>query len=254
MKLLHAPSRPLTPALLFVLLAVKTASAGQQASGWNPEPETLDYTIEWHMVTAGAATVRQSRNGSNWNFDMKLESAGIVNRLYHVLDTYQAVMTGHFCGINIFMDAQEGKKHIQTRLDFDNTGHKVSYDERNFTNKNSQKMELDIQPCTYDIIGALVVLRTEPPAVGKPVILPITDGKKFAMAKIEALGKESLKISGKSYSTVRYEGFVFDNVLYKRKGRLFIWLTDDTDHVPVQFQIHAGFPIGNVNAELTKRE
>ncbi len=41
---------------------------------------------------------------------------------------------------------------------------------------------------------------------------------------------------GKTYPAIRYEAFVFDDVLYKRKGRLQVWITDDADRLPVMFR------------------
>jgi hypothetical protein len=43
-------------------------------------------------------------------------------------------------------------------------------------------------------------------------------------------------------------------VLYKRKGRLFIWLTDDADRTPVQLRFQLGFPIGTISLALDKQQ
>ena len=89
---------------------------------------------------------------------------------------------------------------------------------------------------------------------GKSMTVPITDGKKLASAKIEGQGKDKLTINGASYNTVRYEAYLFDNVLYKRKGRLLVWITEDADRIPVQLRLEMGFPIGNVTVELQKQQ
>ena len=78
--------------------------------------------------------------------------------------------------------------------------------------------------------------------------------KKIAYAKVEAQAKENISVDGKQYATVRYEPFIFDEVLYRRKGRLLIWMTDDADHVPVQMRFQMGFPIGSITLELEKHE
>ncbi len=109
-------------------------------------------------------------------------------------------------------------------------------------------------PCTYDILGALATLRTSNLPPGKSTVVPITDGKKFAQAKIEALSKETINVGGKNYATTRYEAFVFDNVIYKRHGRLLIWISDDPARLPVQFRLLMGFPIGTITVSLEKSE
>jgi Protein of unknown function (DUF3108) len=220
-----------------------------------PYPEKLSYHIEWHSILAGQAKLDLSRaSPQNWELSLNLESAGVVSRLYRVLDSYKVQSNLEFCGSNSVLDAQEGKRHRITRLTFQNSQKKVAYEEHDVLKNTSTKNELDIPPCTHEIAGALASLRLRDLEPGKTIFIPITDGKKLANAKIEAQGKESVTIDDKKYNTVRLEAYLFDNVLYSRKGRLFVWLTDDTDRIPVQFRIQLGFPIGTILLQLDKRE
>lgn len=220
-----------------------------------PYASKLTYDVTWRMLSAGEAWVNlTAANSGSWNLNLDLRSAGVVSRLYRVLDAYKASMNSGFCGQNAVLDAQEGKKHTLSRLMFDNTRHKVIFDERDLNKNTTEKKELDIAPCTYEITGALANLRTFNLPPGKSASLPITDGKKVAYARVESQARENLTVAGKSYSTVRYEAFLFDNVLYKRKGRLFIWMTDDPQRLPVQFRLQMGFPIGNIMVQLEKEE
>ncbi len=220
-----------------------------------PCPEKLTYRIEWRMVNAGTAIIDQTHApGDGWNLNLNLQSAGLVSRLYRVVDTYKVNTGERFCGSSAALDAQEGKKHIVTRLTFESSRKRVSYEEHDLVKNATTKKELDAPPCTYEIIGALAALRLRPPDLGKAMTVPVTNGKKLVFAKIEAEARENVNVSGKNYSAVRYEAFLFDNVLYKRKGRLFIWMTDDPEHLPVQLQLHLGFPIGNITIQLDKEE
>jgi hypothetical protein len=45
---------------------------------------------------------------------------------------------------------------------------------------------------------------------------------------------------------------VFNNVLYRRKGRLLIWVTDDAQRLPVQLRFMFSFPLGDITLELEK--
>lgn len=220
-----------------------------------PAPEKLTYLIEWHGVNAGTAVLQLSKAPqNNWQFDLDLQSAGLVSRLYRVDDHYKMISTGHFCALSTYMDAQEGKRHHQTQLTFRTMQHKVDYYEHDLVKNTTTKSQLNIAPCTHDVIGALATLRTIDLQPGKTAILPVTNGKKMVEARVDAQAKEKITAGGKSYQTVRYEAFLFDNVLYKRKGRLFLWATDDADRLPVKMQVQLGFPIGTVLLELEKRE
>jgi hypothetical protein len=221
-----------------------------------PYPEKLSYRIEWRLVTAGTATVQLSRlSPDHWQLELDLESAGMVNRLYRVLDKYKVISNDRFCPSISVLDAQEGKRHRLTRLTFENSRRKLEYDERDLIKNTTSNRVLDIPPCTHDIAGALSALRLMNIEPGQSATLPITDGKKMATAaRVDARSREDVTIEDKTYHTIRYEAFLFDNVLYKRKGRLFIWLTDDADRIPVQLRFQLGFPIGTISLELQKQQ
>lgn len=242
---------------LVALCVAGLALAQQQSPKGSrfPYPEKLSYRIEWRLVTAGTATVRLSRHSPDrWQLDLDLESAGMVNRLYRVLDRYKVISNDRFCPSTSVLDAQEGKRHRLTRLTFENSRHRVEYDERDLIKNTTSKHVLDVFPCTHDIAGALAAMRLMNVEPGQSATLPITDGKKMVNARVDAKSRESVTAADKSYRTIRYEAFLFDNVLYRRKGRLFIWLTEDADRIPVQLRFQLGFPIGTISLELQKQQ
>lgn len=220
-----------------------------------PYHEKLHYRIEWRLITAGTADVELAPISSRtWETKIKLESAGVVTRLYEVHDDYGVRADEKFCAATSTLKALEGKRSRYTTLNFDPTRKKVHYEERDLVTNHVSSHELDIPACTHEIAGALAALRTLTVEPGKSIQLPITDGKRFAMARIEAQEKETIVVDGKSYPTIRYEAYIFDNVIYSRKGRLNLWLTDDAERLPVQMRIRLGFPIYNINLYLEKQE
>ncbi|HEY1947577.1 MAG TPA: DUF3108 domain-containing protein [Bryobacteraceae bacterium] len=242
------------PIVLLMLLSAPGVARQKPDGKSFPFPEKLTYRVEWRMVTAGSAVINVSRNGPNWQTDLHLESSGFVSRFLRVLDTYHVVSDEHFCGINSSLEAREGKRHAVTTMLFDNARHKLSYSEQDFVKNTSDKQEIDIAPCTHETLGALQALRQLTIEQGKTITFPITNGKKMVDAKVEARNPEKITVNDKKYSAFRYEAFIFDNVLYRRKGRLFVWMTDDAERVPVQLQFQMGFPIGNITLQLEKQE
>jgi hypothetical protein len=244
--------------LLFSLgctLAMPYSLADTSAPGRFPYHEKLHYRIEWRLITAGTADVELGPISSHtWETKIKLESAGVVTRLYEVHDDYGVRTDEKFCAATSTLKAQEGKRNRNSTLNFDPVRKKVHYEEHDLVTNHVTNRELDIPACTHEIAGALSALRTLALEPGKSIQLPITDGKRFALARIEAQEKETIVIDGKSYATIRYEAYVFDNVIYSRKGRLNLWLTDDADRLPVQMRIRLGFPIYNINLYLEKQE
>ena len=247
----------LVDAVLAVPFYLAAASAQSPAPGSRfPYPEKLTYQVEWRLINAGTSTVQLLRDNDTkgWEFDLHIESAGLVSRLYRVADSYKARTNEHFCLGSAAMDSQEGKKHSIYRFSVDVSRKKLSFDERDLTRNTSEKKEIDVAPCTLEIVGALASLRTLNLEPGKSTVIPIADGKKFAQVKVESQAKEKVSAAGKNYDATRYEAFLFDNVLYKRRARLLVWISNDADHLPVQFRLLLGFPIGTVTVWLQKQE
>ena len=253
-RFVHQSARAVLRIVAAALTTIASAEQTMQTEKF-PCPEKLSYRVEWHAITAGTATVNMTRSQPDaWQTTMDLESAGMVSRLYHVLDKYKVLTTGKFCAISAELDSQEGKHNKYEKISVDAARQKVDYYERDRVKNQDSRKELDAAPCTYDITGALEELRGVDLQPGKSMTIPITDGKKIANVRIDAQSKENISYQGKNMPSIRYEAFVFDNILYKRKGRLLIWITDDAARLPVQMRMQMGFPIGTVNVLLQKQE
>jgi Protein of unknown function (DUF3108) len=84
--------------------------------------------------------------------------------------------------------------------------------------------------------------------------LPVSDGKKFVQARIQAQEKEKIRTPAGPFNAIRYEAFLFNDVIYKREARLFVWISDDARRLPVQIQVRMKFHIGTVTLQLDKVE
>ena len=103
-------------------------------------------------------------------------------------------------------------------------------------------------------VGALYRLRTLRGDPGQQVQLPVSDGKKSIQARAEAQEREVVKTPAGTFRTLRYEAFLFNNVLFRRKGRLFVWFTDDERRLPVQIRVRLPLYVGTITLQLTKEE
>jgi hypothetical protein len=97
-------------------------------------------------------------------------------------------------------------------------------------------------------------MRTLKLDVGQSGQIPVSDGKKFAQVKIEAQEREVVKTATGEYKTIRYEVFLFNDVVIGRKARGYVWLTDDAAKLPVQIRVKMQFLVGTVNLSLEKIE
>jgi hypothetical protein len=82
----------------------------------------------------------------------------------------------------------------------------------------------------------------------------MSDGKKFANVKVEAQEREQVNTPAGSFKAIRHEIFMFNNVLINRKARMFVWLSDDAQRLPVQLRVRLQFLVGTITLQLEKEE
>ncbi len=215
--------------------------------------ESLRYSIEWRLVRAGTATLSRGVTGRGGQSELKLESAGLVNTLYRVNDYYKVLYDAGFCASGTYMKAEEGSRRRETHVTFDTNTKKSNYTEQDLL-KNTTVLtrQLDIPACVHDVVAALGKLRSLRVPLGQTVQLPISDGKKLITARIEAQEKERVTTAAGTFQAIRYEANLFNGELYARKGRLFLWITDDDRRIPVQIRAKLNFPVGTITLGLEK--
>lgn len=246
-------------AWLLVLLLANSALPQQQPAHSLPfatGKETLTYAVEWRLIRAGTAKLQWTPSPTFWQGDVKLESVGLVNKLYRVDDTYVARGNDGLCATSSLLHAIEGKRNRETTVSFDRIKKHASYFEKDLT-KNALVLTKDISvpACVHDLYSGLQKLRTLEIQPGQSAQIPISDGKKMAMVKVEAQEHEQVTTPTGNHKTTRYEVFIFNDVIYNRKARCFIWLTDDAKRTPVQIRVRMqSFLIGNINLTLEKEE
>jgi hypothetical protein len=226
-----------------------------------PGSETLHYGIEWRLINAGKATMSwspaagPSGDKDGWEIKLHLQSSGLVSKLYKVDDLYTSQVSPDLCAVSSHLLAHEGRRRRETTVTFnreENKAHRVEKDL--IKDAVIEDKVIDIPPCVHDVLGGLFKLRTLSLEPGETIQLPLSDGKKSVSAKIEAQQREDVKTKAGTFKTIRYQAYLFDNVLYRRSAKLYVWLTDDARRLPVQIRVRMQFTIGTITLQLQKEE
>lgn len=255
----------LMPVLMVSAVLLRVAGLGQAADGASSrvdersKRETYSYTVEWRLIDAGKVNLTLTHGGTpqypSIHSELTLESTGLVSKLYKVNDKYFGNYDTNLCAISSQMSTEEGRRRRDTRVTYDRARKKAIYLERDLVkNTVAHSGEIDIPACVHDVVGGLLQMRTMTIEPGKSAEIPISDGKKAAMVRVEAQEREDIKMNNVVHKTIRYEAFLMNGVIYQRKARLYVWLTDDARKIPVQIRMRMGFPIGNVTLNLDKFE
>jgi hypothetical protein len=240
------------------MLAMACAPYGTPQGASLPSAEALTYRIEWRLITGGRAkldwsAVRQPQPG--WQANVRLESVGLVSKLYKVQDDYLASLNQGMCAVAVQTTSNEGSRQRDAKITFDYSSKKASYLEHDRAkNDVISAREIDIPSCVHDVLGGLFFLRTLNLEPGQSAGVPVSDGKKAVVAKVEAQQREEIKVPDGAYKAIRYEAFLFDNVLYRRSAHLYVWLSDDQRKLPVQIQVRMPISVGTITLQLEKHE
>jgi hypothetical protein len=239
------------PVLIFLFLPLLAETVSPLSNAELNTKWTLQYGIEWRLVRAGTAKLIWTPEAKGYQADMHIESAGLVSKLYRVNDNYRASLNDKLCASTTVIDAEEGKRKRETKITYD--AGKAKYLERDLLrNADVLAKETPVPACVFEYLGALHKLRGMRLEVGQSAQLPMSSGKKFAAVRAEAQEREEVKTGLGTFKTVRYEIFLFNDVLVNRKARLFVWLTDDARAIPVQLRARMQFLIGTINLLVEK--
>ena len=215
-------------------------------------PLFFSYKVEWRLINAGRTDLSWIPGPAGYTAQLKVYTAGLVSRLFKVNNIYDTQGTAELCAQQSRLQAEEGDRKRDTTIRW--TGNKSFYKERDLIkNETILERELDVPGCVHDVLGALAKLRLlQTLQPGQSTALPVSDGKKIVMARIEAQEKEKVSTSLGSFQAIRYEAFLFNDILFKRNARLFIWISDDARRLPVQIQVRMRIHIGTVTFTLDK--
>ena len=216
--------------------------------------ETLVYDVNWSVFPAGrvTATLIAPKNNSSEEYEVKTAatSKGFVSLLYNVQDEFHSFFNSRtLCSERISKNVNEGRRHRETEIKFDYARGVAVLDERNPNKPDSSPKheENPIPACVEDVVSAFYFLRSQPLQVGKEIKLAINDGSKTADVVVEVQGREQIQTGLGTRTALRVEPKIFGG-LYKKKGRMLIWLSDDEQRLPLRIKMMIS--VGSITGTL----
>lgn len=218
--------------------------------------ETMEYDISWRIFGAGKARLSLAHDTSVgpavWRATVGANSTGIVSKLYKVEDVFRSTFAEEgYCSEHLQKVIHEGSRYRDIRIDFDKARRVAAIREMDLArNRLVRQAENPIPACAFDVVSALYYVRTQKLETGKSFQVPVNDGGHTILIDVEVQGKEEIKTPAGVFQTIRVEPQVFGGTLFKRSGRMQLWLTDDASRRLVQ--VRAKLFIGAISAVLTR--
>ncbi len=206
-----------------------------------PNGQRFVYSVQWHMWNAGTATMLMQRTRTGEHLISTANSAGMADKFYPVHDTFDADLDSRtFCTQRIAKHSEEGSRRLDRRVQFDYARAKSIVDDNDLKAGKQRHAELDIPSCVTDVVDGFFYVMSLALEPGASQIFPVSNGGKTTDVRIQVEGRDSVKVPVGEYQTVRVKAEPLSGAM-QGKGVLWVWLTDDARHLPVQMKSKLGF-------------
>jgi len=216
--------------------------------------EKLTYDVTWSVFHAGevSATLQSVNAGPKDAYEVTTtaRSKGFVSLLFNVQNEFRSLFDPvTVCSHRILKGVNEGRRHKETAIVFDSDRKLAILDERDLSKPNAppKHAENEIPSCVQDVVTAFYFVRRQNFQVGQPIRLPVNDGSKTYEVTVEVQARERIQTPLGAQDAFRVEPKVFRG-LFKRKGRMLIWFSDDEQHLPLR--IKAMISVGSITGTL----
>ena len=227
--------------------------------------EKLTFKIRYGFIKAGYAT-------------MEIKDVVTVNDsfpAYHIVSTARSTKTFDVFykvrdSVETFLDVRglfswrynkrlrEGGYKLDLLVDYDQhhgiaNVHKIRYhSDEPLRVKHEEKFQLKVPAYVLDVLAAFYYVRTQPLRVGEPVYMTNHDNKKVYDLQVIIQRKEQVKVKAGKFNCIVVSPRLKGESIFKQKGELWIWLTDDQYRVPVQMK--SKVVVGSITTELIEIE
>ncbi len=210
--------------------------------------ERLTFSIRWGVITCGYAhmEVREKiklGGRDTYRIVTTVRSAQFFDPFYKVRDRIESYMDVEgLYTVRYEQSNREGKYKKDLTIIYDHK-HKVAYE-------NDFKFE--ITEGIQDVLSSLYFLRTKKLKVGEKYEFDVGTGKKTWPLVVEIMRKEKVSVPAGNFMTYVVVPRLREEGIFKAKGELEVWLTDDKRKMPVQMR--SKIEIGSITAVLIKKK
>ena len=201
-----------------------------------PARQTLTFTVDWRVFTAGTAVFHIEQAGPVEKVTATADTVGELNMLFPVVDTFQAgfdTRTG--CSTGFAKQMQEGRRKVNTDLTFNYATGRQTQMERNMVKGTAKTQTAAIPACVADSLSAIFYAASQRLVVGQDVKFPLADAMRTVTVAMKVEAKEEIKTPAGTFQTIRVQPTA-DEGIVKNRGHIWIWYTDDARHIPVQIR------------------
>ena len=216
--------------------------------------ERLEYVLKWGGIAAGDSVMEvvhgePVKDVPTFRIISTAKSRSLVDVFYKVRNQYETHLDALSSLPRKYVFAMnEGGKRKNRVLLFDQDRHFVTRIIRE--KERTQSRIYEIPEGCHDNLSSLYAMRNEDFQVGDSLTFRVFEGKKNWDLVVDVLVKETITVKAGEFRTVKIHPKLKFEGIFRRKGELHVWMTDDKWHIPVLMKSEVR--IGSINAELVR--
>lgn len=214
-----------------------------------PEPgpviQRFEYELSWLGIKAGTAVLELSY--ADMEKDKKIirssaNSVDWISSFYKVEDKAFSKMMADGRPYHFEIRQREGKYRSHKEIFFEDG--LIRY----IDHRKKKEINIEVPDVHYDVLSGFFHVKSNELVPGSSTFVNISDSGKAGRIEVKVLKKEEIKVKGGGISTILIQPLLITDGLFKHKGDIYIWLTDDSRRIPVQ--VRTEVPLGSVLAVL----
>lgn len=210
------------------------ANAGREVIPAIAEPfrpgESLRFSVQYGFIKAGSAWLEVPEvvdwNGRpSWRLVARAESNGFFDKVYKVRNRIESVWDQRErFSWRYFEDRHEGRYTANDTLSFD-----APFGEVRYKDGRTYPVPFPVQ----DALSAFYYTRFQALPLGGSITFDYHASRKSLPLEVKVLGRQKIKTPAGRFNCIVIEPVLKAGGIFKNKGRLVIWLTDDERRMPV---------------------
>lgn len=254
--------RPFLLNTLFFILVFTLLSQGLPAFSYLATPiqrpvlnnsfgvgEKLIFSVDFGAITAGYASlevvqVLEVAGRRSYRIRAEAKSSKGFDYIYKVRDRIESyVDSADFYTLRFVKRLREGNYKDDKLVTYDHNTKKAK-----LLSWGKEDVTTDFDSLTQDVLSALYFVRLFDLKPDTAIYFPVHDIKKSYPLKVEVQRREKVRVPAGEFDCLVVEPKLQSEGIFKRKGRIWVWLTNDEKKMPVKME--SELPFGSISANL----
>ncbi len=192
--------------------------------------ESLKFTVQYGLIHAGYAylevpEVKQWNGHTIYDLVARAESNSFFSHVYKVRNRIESLWDQNgLYSLRYSENRHEGHYKAHNQITFDYAAHQARYDDgRSFP----------VDKPVQDALSSFYYTRFQALPIGGSILFDYHNSRRTQALEVRILGREKVRVPAGTFNCIAIEPLLKAGGIFKNKGRLVIWITDDDRRIPV---------------------